>query len=234
MEKLLEDACDGVLQRVKAKVLLILRAEGVEVDPCTFEVASVAPGDSVTRASSVRIYLLADSVRLLFVRDMAYSSAHFVLTPLIMLQEQEMTRVLVDASLPVDRDSSSDLQSNQSLMRAISVHSSHLLGHITVMLRHSSISCKSAARGSDQASAASLQMASLVLGRIAWLLKINGRFLEDAFRPSGASSVLAAGRDLVSEDQLFSAFEIADINGDGIITLPEATEVYHTNVHKCT
>ena len=62
--------------------------------------------------------------------------------------------------------------------------------------------------------------AALLLGRLAWLLKINGRFIADALQPIQG----AVGNDSISDDQLFSAFEIADTNGDGLVTVTEATE----------
>ena len=90
-----------------------------------------------------------------------------------------------------------------------------------------------------------------LLGRICWLLKIRGRFLEDALTPitfttaphgegsaSRTSSHSSSSGDAVgplsqhqhrfelsSEDQLVSACEIADTNGDGILTFSEAVEV---------
>lgn len=81
----------------------------------------------------------------------------------------------------------------------------------------------------------SLVSGQLLIGRIAWLMKIRGRFLEDALvssfdkscsnELSGGTSDLLHDYDLITEDQLMSAFEIADTNGDGVMTYDEAIDV---------
>lgn len=64
------------------------------------------------------------------------------------------------------------------------------------------------------------------------ILIYRGRFLEEALAHSPApsssavshQSTVASSYDLVSEDQMRSAFEIADTNGDGVLTYSEAIE----------
>ena len=77
------------------------------------------------------------------------------------------------------------------------------------------------------------------MGRLAWLMKIKGRFLEDALEFSVASTNLESlpGESkysnhssvlhfqLSTDEQLKSACEIADTDGDGILTYQEAIEV---------
>ena len=74
----------------------------------------------------------------------------------------------------------------------------------------------------------SLLSGILVLGRISLSLKTRGYFLKNIF-----SSTVGAYRsccdsnrrfNLSSDDQLRSAFEIADANGDGLLTIEEAIE----------
>jgi hypothetical protein len=91
----------------------------------------------------------------------------------------------------------------------------------------------------------------LIIGRISWLFKIRGRFgqcflfhshslviinrflirfLEDALSPpQPTSSAILQSMTFCTEDQLRSAFEIADTNGDGIVTNMEALEVNKIN-----
>lgn len=104
----------------------------------------------------------------------------------------------------------------------------------------------------------SLLTSVLLLGRLAWLFKIRGSFLEYALQPraanwhsssmdassSGANLrgvALSGGASfnasfavrvkpsrqsaLANEDQFRSAFEIADTNGDGVLSYQEALEV---------
>ena len=100
----------------------------------------------------------------------------------------------------------------------------------------------------------------LLIGRIAWLLKIRGAFLEDALvirTPSPTTTTTAATAtgsnqtgtsedegglsgdtlgtafsefDLNSEDQFRSAFEIADTDGDGVVSYSEALEVCFAHI----
>ena len=45
-----------------------------------------------------------------------------------------------------------------------------------------------------------------------------------------STSFSAVSHDLVSEDQMRSAFEIADTNGDGVLTYHEAVEVSRARI----
>ena len=107
------------------------------------------------------------------------------------------------------------------------------------------------------ASSGPLLSGLLLVGRLAWLLKIRGRFVEEALSPSltgnttGAGAGTGAGTGVgatanqdhtnsghhttavnnsnnsglyISEDQMRSAFEIADTNGDGVLTYAEAID----------
>jgi hypothetical protein len=80
---------------------------------------------------------------------------------------------------------------------------------------------------SHHATAAPLLSGLLLIGRVCWLLKIKGRFVEDALMlgDTSANSVSSQRYDLCSEDQFISACEIADTDGDGVLTYTEAVEV---------
>ena len=91
---------------------------------------------------------------------------------------------------------------------------------------------------SDVSEIGPLMSGLLIVGRLAWLLKIRGRFIEEALvqasvrssqNKQGSSSAIdssinSSNADLSSEEQLLSAFEIADTDGDGIVTNAEAIE----------
>ncbi len=71
----------------------------------------------------------------------------------------------------------------------------------------------------------------LVIGRIVWLLKIRSNSIIAALSDAGSPSVSKArteteslGFGLVSEEQFRSAFEIADTDGDGVVSRSEAFE----------
>jgi hypothetical protein len=89
-----------------------------------------------------------------------------------------------------------------------------------------------------------LLSATLIIGRLCWLFKVRGDFLErslDHLRsPSSNTStststststaaVSGSSRSgsgfKIDEDQLRSAFEIADTNGDGVLSYLEVLEV---------
>ena len=115
--------------------------------------------------------------------------------------------------------------------------------------------------GSGVASSGPLLSGLLLVGRLAWLLKIRGRFVEEALSPSLTGSTVGVGVGAgnpsvhtahdhsngshlsaavnnynsaaannhnsglyISEDQMRSAFEIADTNGDGMLTYAEAID----------
>lgn len=64
----------------------------------------------------------------------------------------------------------------------------------------------------------------LLLGRVAWLFRIRSSFLEYALELNASDSKTSIAFELNSEDQFRSAFEIADTDGDGVLTYLEALE----------
>lgn len=201
MERLLEEACEEILQRTKTKVCLILSAEGLTINPSTLEVSLPSTLPKMERVTSVRVFQVAESVRSLL--------------------ESEVRRLVRDATPPDPGDSSS-----QALSRALYVHCASLLGHVVIFLRHIALSCQAVLKSHHNSPAAvpPILSGALIVGRIAWLLKINGKFVEQAFIAS-IRDLGQSAREIVSESQLLSAFEIADTNGDSVVTFPEAIEV---------
>ena len=186
---------------MKTKVFLAISAEGLIVNPSTLEVSLPSSPPKIERVTSVRVFMVAESVRSLL--------------------ENELEQLVKDASPPDTSETS-----NRALLRALYIHCAALLGHIVLFLRHIALSCQIALKAHDDnvSSVSSILSGALIVGRIAWLLKINGKFVERAFLAS-TRDLGQASREIVSESQLFSAFEIADTNGDSIVTLSEAIEV---------
>jgi hypothetical protein len=73
-----------------------------------------------------------------------------------------------------------------------------------------------------------LSNANLFLGRVAWLLLCRGSFLQVSLGIQRQKLSSKGNNDVLygmsSEEQLMSAFEIADTNGDGLVTCEEAEE----------
>lgn len=201
MERLLEEACEEILQKVKSKVCVALSAEGLNINPSTLEVSQPSTLPKMERVTSVRVFTVAESVRSLL--------------------EIEVCKLVRDATPPDAVDNSS-----QALLRALHIHCAALLGHVVIFLRHIALSCQTVLKSHNNspASVSPILSGALIVGRIAWLLKINGKFVEQAFVAS-MRDLGQSPREIVSESQLLSAFEIADTNGDSVVTLPEAIEV---------
>jgi len=72
----------------------------------------------------------------------------------------------------------------------------------------------------------SLLSGLLLVGRVAWLIRIRGGFLQYVLelQTPGSSEGGTGEEGVVSEEQVRSAFEIADTDGDGLLTYSEALE----------
>lgn len=94
-------------------------------------------------------------------------------------------------------------------------------------MAHSQAQNKSSTAAASQFDSTPLLSSMLLVGRVAWLLKIRGQFLETSLRPlpTKKGAVPDSGLTQNSEDQFRSAFEIADTNGDGVINYSESIEV---------
>lgn len=243
VERLLQESCHGVLTRVKARIAHCLSRDGLYIDlkaashsisfvqaPSSTTTVSSTVGtssssfdaevltvviDRLSKVNSIRFYHSAESVRALL--------------------EYEMNDILGAIILSVQEGES---QSSQALSRALFIQSSQLIARFLIFIReisknlsttlHDLTMYKSAANVDKIASVVS---GLLFTGRLAWLMKIRGRFLEHALEAPAVStdSVMMQAEslqeyDLSTEDQLMSAFEIADTNGDGVLTYTESLE----------
>ena len=205
VERLLRESCRGILLDCKKQIVAMLAAEGLTVAVDSLNV-SPAPefASSSGSISSSRVYARAERVRAVL--------------------EVDVVDLVSNIILPVQEG---DPQCAASLSRALLVQCSQLAGQIAVTLRVLAENCNTAlGKSSDDNSAA---MAGLLLiGRLAWLLKIRGKFFEEALVSLPLSQELTRFQDrsaeYTSDDQLRSAFEIADTDGDGVVTCSEALE----------
>ena len=118
-----------------------------------------------------------------------------------------------------------DPLSASSLSRALLVQCSHLCGQLSVILRTLAISInstlevriKSRSNSNTNDDDNALLSGLLIVGRLAWLLKSKGGFFEDALVPMSVTRDTISF-EYISEEQLKSAFEIADTDGDGVVT----------------
>lgn len=239
VERLLRESCIEILSRTKAQIIISLAEEGLIVDPITLSV-SIAPIKNINSnnlqkklinhelcSSSPRLYKRAESVRSLL--------------------EAEVTDLVTDIILHVQEG---DPQSSSSLAKTLLVQCAQLAGHVAIVLRVISTSIidlytdKKCVKHIDTSNSSNelktnidinpnsnlLLSGTLLIGRIAWLLKIRGRFFEDALLPLSHSSNNQGINNspiieqFTSEEQMKSAFEIADTDGDGYVTYNEAIE----------
>lgn len=255
VERLLRRSCQEVIMRAREQLLLALEAEGLAVDSFSLTVtvpsapasaavsssssssssSSISSSSSPSAATSSRLFRRAEGVRARLEEDLLDLLADTV-------QHPSRHGAALEAGAP--GTGSNDPQSSAALSRAFYVQCSQLMGQLMVALRTltASVAAGLEARHAVRAKApeqhdprafAALSSGLLLLGRLAWLLKVRGRFLEDALASHGlgadksgnTQAQLGAARyDLSSEDQVRSAFEIADTDGDGVVTYSEAVE----------
>ncbi len=226
VERLLRDSSRVILENTKIQLLEMLSSEGIDIDPNTLKVNINinSTSNQLAQPISSRLYYKAEKVRASL--------------------EMEITNLVADIILPVQEG---DPQCAALLSRVLLVQCSQLAGQIGILLRVISNTFNNELDGiikqkSDQqlntssmtpnVTQSCLITGLLLVGRFVWLMKLNGRFFEEALNKKeidnkqnihlfGSSN---SNVDLISEDQLRSAFEIADTDGDGIVTCSEAIE----------
>lgn len=223
VERLLRSSCQGVVMRAREQVLRALEAEGVAADSFTLSVSVpssfASPPSSSTSSSSSSsssTFRRAERVRESLEEDLLDLLADIVHHP--------SAAASASASASTSASSSGGSSESAALSRAFYVQCSQLLAQFAVALRTlcSSLSKAQAAAGQPKEAKDKLAAGLLFVGRLAWLLKIRGGFLEETL--SVPPSLSTAAAQLTTEDQLRSAFEIADTDGDGVVTYSEAVE----------
>ena len=228
VERLLRASCQAVVTRTREQLISALEAEGVSVDAFSLQVSVSPPSHSppLNAASSLRLFRRAEAIRSQLEGD-------------ILQLVGDVVRHPAGSAGSGASGGGSDPQSSAALSRAFYVQASQLLAQVAVSLRTLGASLartleSGASAASSSGGAQRLLSGLLLVGRLAWLLKIRGRFLDVALvapsvavASSSGGSASAGGTqpsDLSSEDQLRSALEIADTNGDGVVTYSEAVE----------
>ncbi len=249
VERLLQQSCYAVMLRAKSQLFDALAAEGLIVDSNTLNISIHGSSSSTTvgggsGSNKTRSNLL----------NVDIEAAEWMPSPRIFrraeyvraLLEEEITDMFGEIVSPVNEG---DTTTTAAFTRAMFIQCSQLAGQLAVLLRCLTKQCKdlldkklktaSPISLSDMPEISPLMSGLLIVGRLAWLLKIRGRFIEEALvqssgrspqgksmMDSGSSSISSNINmaDLSTEEQLLSAFEIADTDGDGIVTNAEAIE----------
>jgi len=217
VERLLRGSCLGVLDKFKSHVFGCLGSVGMHMDSATFVIEGT-PNSSNTRPTvapgSPLIFCQADAIR--------------------MTLERELDLVLWGAQSTENLDAGShDPQASAALRRALHVQCAHLAGHLSVFLRSVAEALaqfllvqgtKDPRRVNPNTAEAALY-GLLLVGRIAWLIRARGGALEVCLAADNAAvSVSGLSYHLTSDEQLHSAFDIADSNGDGRLSYDEALD----------
>ena len=220
VEHLLRGSCQTVLTKVKNHMIACLQQTGVLLNANTlaFIHQNNAPDNcSPFCANSSTVYCQAEAVRKTL--------------------EIELDLVFGDAQGSRQLDTGShDAQASAALQRALVIQCAHLASQLCIFLRSVSLSLQDVLRasiGKDRSvsQTGNVTAASnglLVIGRFAWMLRTRGGLLSVhlSIKNGIHSSTSASSMNyhLTSEQQLRSAFDIADANGDGCLTFVEALE----------
>lgn len=243
VERLLQQSCHSVMLRAKSQLFDALTAEGLVVDRNTLSISVLGGSSITTGGGKLRTNVL----------NVDSESAEWISSPRVFrraeyvraLLEEEITDMFGEIISPVNEG---DATTTAAFTRAMFIQCSQLAGQLAVLLRCLTKQCRelldkklktaSPISLSDVSEIGPLMSGLLIVGRLAWLLKIRGRFIEEALVQSSVrssqnkqgsssaidSSINSSNADLSSEEQLLSAFEIADTDGDGIVTNAEAIE----------
>eukprot|EP01041_Mallomonas_annulata_P004930 gene4930-9831_t len=235
VERLLGFSRKAVFQNVSRFVLDALAAGGLSVTVDTMnkcpQVKFNKQASGIGLIPSPAIFQRAESIR----REL----------------ERRMREMVDDVVLSTTSDGGidSDPQASFSLTRAARIQSCVLIGQVLVFLRsiamvlapktNSSHLCSTSSHKKLMMTMSEEQCSVLyglnLISRVCWLLQVRGRFLDDTLdlptkegeaAMESRSKMLQANSNsqYVSEEQLRSAFEIVDTDGDGILSFQEATE----------
>lgn len=239
VERLLQQSCHAVMLRTKQQIVDALALEGLLIDPLTFQISV-----STSQGKSSKSFSVNNSADLNALGDdwapspRIFRRAEYVRS----LLEDEITEMFGEMLSPVH---TGDAFSTVAFSRAMFVQCSQFAGHLVLLLRCLAKSFKDQlerrlrlfsplSNPTELAELGPLFSGLLIVGRLSWLLKIRGRFIEEALVNSPSkghtsslpfSSYESNSSELSTEEQMRSAFEIADTDGDGIVTNAEAIEV---------
>ena len=240
MERLLGSSRLSIVNAVRSTLAASLSSIGLSV---TFSSSGTSPQLSVSHHLQTTSFTPITST-IIFARAEAVRS----------VLEKRLRAMVEGVALPLNdgSDKSSDPQSSHALIQAIRVQSCILLGQILSMIREIYICLKklevekesklhSHWMESESSEHSSVLSGVLIINRLCWLMRVRGRFLDEAIGKSNpllrsqSSNTLedvttnSNSRDMshhfITLEQLRSAFDIADTDGDGVVTFEEALEV---------
>ncbi len=208
VEHMLRDSCLNVLEAFKHKVYNCLEIVGLSVDQSTLKVSESLHSRQSCAPPSIFRYA----------------------TILQQTIESELDSILGNThNVELSGKNSHDPDISAALKRALFFKCAQLAAQISVFMRTLLDSLVSFLRNikakgkavvnSDPYSA--VLYALLLVGRVSWFIRNQGGLLEHSLAQQHAS--LTANQS-ASEEQLRSAFDIADSNGDGQVSYEEALD----------
>lgn len=210
VERQVHDSCASVLLKVKHMVLSSLSSEGIKInvssDVWTVAVDSSYDVDNPEQINYLRLHYIAERVRVLLENDIlaiAGSSIH-----------------------KINSNHRNNERDEDSLFATtIFTKMSQLFAHLLIFLREITSLLQINPIQANQNSFYSILCGQVLVGRISWLLLSRGSFINLLLSPHHRPNHKKDSEiGYSSEQQIISAFEIADTNGDGLVTCDEAEE----------
>lgn len=215
-ERMVEISCNKILIKVTNLIVKYSAQFGFEVSQCG--VASTAANDCTFTSS--KIYFLANNI------------SQYLFNCLLKLKT-EISLPVSNFSLFSSRINSYPLlllllrkdklseQASEFLFNSFQQYSLKVIGTVLVFLRKTLDAISKDSKGWNLLSKASKFV--LFIGRLSWLIRFDGMLSEGFFNVNKLHTY--PRRLKVSVEQLFSAFEIADADGDGKLNSSEVFEV---------
>eukprot|EP01035_Chromulina_nebulosa_P017661 gene17661-23248_t len=206
VERHLRGACLKALNKTKDEIIFLLGIEGISVNRQTLRCSVQVVED--TAVNSIQIFSIAERVRLLASEEL-----------------NDISRAVLKLGLSSER--LRDIASLTVLSRALYSKISQFVGHLSAFLREILNSLRLLVQSSISTGTTAMRAIAFI-GRIAWLIRSKNMSFENLFSSlhrnfSNDKSLIFT---LIDEDNFSSAFEIADVNGDGIVSASEAAEVF--------
>jgi hypothetical protein len=212
-ERMVEISCNKILIKVTNLIVKYSAQFGFEVSQCG--VASTTATDCTFTSS--KIYFLANNISqylfnclLKLKTDISFPVSNFAL----------ISSAINSYPLFLQKDKLSE-QASEFLFNSFQQYSLKVIGTVLVFLRKTLDAISKDSKGRNLFSKASKFV--LFIGRLSWLIRFDGILSEGFFNVSKLHTF--PRRLKVSVEQLFSAFEIADADGDGKLNSSEVVEV---------